>query len=315
MQREMPEAALHPRGQTKDPGPGVLKRQRGVRPALEQPAHPADFVRRHAVDLGHFANGRAEREAVLIGDHGRAGRSIAGEDEIQDAVPLVPREININVRRIVPAGIQEPLEEQIVPDRVHVGDPQAIRHNRGGSRSPAACPWRLLDDLVHDEKIVRVALLANDRQFTANALLDNLRERAVTPPRAGGGLLLQQGERLAVGQLPEGGEDRLLEVPVGPTGVGDSARVGEGVRDMGKLPLQCRERHEPLCRRAARVRREARQRGIERDGAQKTMERKVLGVEKMDTVGGHRRKSGPPAERQRLMHHGARRELLIEILR
>ena len=161
---------------------------------------------------------------------------------------------------------------------------------------------------------MRIALLADDRQLMLEALLNGGRERAIPPGGAGIGLHFQQREGVAVGQLPEGGEDRVLEVPVGLARLGNAARVGQGMGNVGEVPLQRRQRHEPMARRATGFGREASRRRIERNDAQEAMEGKLTRVDEMRAGRGGRGKAGPSAEGQGLMHHGARRQLYIEVL-
>ena len=90
----------------------------------------SDLGRRHPIHLCDFSKRRAGPETVLVGHHRGAVRPVPREHRIQDGISLVPREVNINVRWIVPAEVQEALEEQVVPDRVHMRDAQRVRHDR-----------------------------------------------------------------------------------------------------------------------------------------------------------------------------------------
>jgi hypothetical protein len=56
---------------------------------------------------------------------------VVREDPFENLRPFIPRKVNVDIRRIVTARIQEPLEEQIVSDRIDMRDPQAVRHDGG----------------------------------------------------------------------------------------------------------------------------------------------------------------------------------------
>ena len=71
-------------------------------------------------------------------------------DDLRDVVGAVLRarvpdhlvtatlvEVHVDVRHLDPLGIQEALEDQPVPQRIDVGDPKAIGHDRAGGRSSA----------------------------------------------------------------------------------------------------------------------------------------------------------------------------------
>ncbi|OQC43522.1 MAG: hypothetical protein BWX60_00983 [Candidatus Marinimicrobia bacterium ADurb.Bin030] len=70
-------------------------------------------------------------------------------------------------------------EAQIVFDRIDLRNEKAITDN--GSRSATApdSGWSLLDDVIDNEKIRRVAFLGYQREFILNALFDNLINFAV----------------------------------------------------------------------------------------------------------------------------------------
>ena len=46
--------------------------------------------------------------------------------------PLVPGKIHVDVRGILPFPVEETLEEEVVPEGIHMGDPQKIGNDAGG---------------------------------------------------------------------------------------------------------------------------------------------------------------------------------------
>ncbi len=93
-------------------------------------------------------------DAVRVAEHaGRVAHRVAGldgaeRDDLGDVVAPVPLgrvadhlvavagvEVHVDVGHRDPARVQEALEQQVVLDRVEVGDPQAVRHRAPGRRA------------------------------------------------------------------------------------------------------------------------------------------------------------------------------------
>ena len=91
-------------------------------PARHQRRDPLDLLRRHAVDLRDLAQRRPPPERILVRHHRGLFGAVPFENPIHNTVPFVPGKIDVDIRRVLSARIQEPLEEQVVPDRVHMGD-------------------------------------------------------------------------------------------------------------------------------------------------------------------------------------------------
>src|SRR5262249_21389409 len=69
-------------------------------------------------------------------------------DVVDDAVAPGDGEVDVHVRHRLAAGVEEALEEQVVLDRVDVGDLEAVRGQRSGGRAaergpgPTETPFR-----------------------------------------------------------------------------------------------------------------------------------------------------------------------------
>ena len=104
------------------------------------------------------------------------------------------------------SGFEKPLEEQPVPDRVDIGDAEAVRGERAGRRPPARpdrdpLPPRVRDEVPHDEEIPGESHLLDDAELEAEAL----------DHRVGGGRSVARGQAL-VGQVLQ---VRIEREPVG----------------------------------------------------------------------------------------------------
>ena len=145
----------------------------------------------HLVDLAfgqakHLAQLAAQR-VVLEGDRRTQQRHmllpIFLEDVGDDGVPIFPREVEVEVGRTAPLGVEETLKVQVQFYRVHVGDLQAVGHHAVG---PAATPHMVetlfhgkLDNLPGDEEISAKAFLLYDIQFLLDTTIGGLVGRAI----------------------------------------------------------------------------------------------------------------------------------------
>ena len=96
-------------------------------------------------------------------------------------------EIDVDIRHRNPLRIQEPLEQEIEPDRVDIGDAEAVRHERPGRRTAPRSDRDLLragvvEEIFDDQEIPGVPHLLDDAQFVIEPLLQILgRDFRVAP--------------------------------------------------------------------------------------------------------------------------------------
>ena len=88
-------------------------------------------------------------------------------------------EVHVDVGHLDPPGVQEPLEDQVVPERIEVGDPQRVRDHRTRGRAPAgpdadAVLAREPDQVPHDQEVAREP----HRRDHAELLLDAFEDRS-----------------------------------------------------------------------------------------------------------------------------------------
>ena len=83
-------------------------------------------------------------------------------------------EVFVYVRHRNAVRIEEALEEQVVGDRIHVGDAEAVRHGRAGRRAAPGADEdphlpRRLDVVVDDEEVAREAHVADGVELEVDA--------------------------------------------------------------------------------------------------------------------------------------------------
>jgi hypothetical protein len=102
-------------------------------------------------------------------------------DVADDLAPSALVEVDVEVGHRRTFGVEEPLEDQVVLDRVEVGDPHRIRAHRAGSRAtarPDPDPVVLgpVDEVGDDQEISRVPLFEDDLGLVASPLRRILRD-------------------------------------------------------------------------------------------------------------------------------------------
>ena len=158
---------------------------------------------------------------------------------IDDRLATVAAEIDVDIWRFFPAGVQKPLEQQVVFQRADITQSQNIRNN--GTAGGTA---RLAGDFVFqskaneipdDQKIARIPHLFNDAQFVIEPFLMYFGHLvAVSPIHS---LFAQFAEVLGIGFVLRRREDwemprTQIEVDINP--LGNFLSSGDGIGMIGK---------------------------------------------------------------------------------
>ena len=202
----------------------------------------AGLVGRHAEGPERLVEGRAAAEVLQLADEGRAGlaRAVALEDVAQDLVAAPRVEIDVDVRRVGPAAVEEALEVEVELDRVDVGQAEEPAQEGRGPRAAQvvedAAAAGELDDVVDDQEVGAEARLLDGGELAAGplALLPGQVLRGREP------LLddLAEAPREEVGR--EAGDDAVegelaLFGDLGRPGQGAFAGVAEAAQGQGLL--------------------------------------------------------------------------------
>ncbi len=132
------------------------------------------LTRREAEGLGHVSHGILGPVLDDVRDLRGAVPSIGRVDPLDDLFAPVGVEIDVDVGLLVAQARQEPLEGQVVGDRVDGGDVEQVADGAVGRRSPSlaqdAAPPGLLHDAVHDEEVAGEVLHLYDAEFPFDAV-------------------------------------------------------------------------------------------------------------------------------------------------
>ncbi len=139
------------------------------------------------------ADGRPRLDGRERHDLGDVIGSIAIGGVADHLAPAALVEVHVDVGHLLAAGVQEPLEEQVVFDGVEVHDPQAVGHAAAGGRTPPRTdsdPVRagVGDEVPDDEEVRRETHLGDHPQLELHTLDDLRREHlaiAVVGPLVG----------------------------------------------------------------------------------------------------------------------------------
>ncbi len=127
----------------------------------------------HARDVAHD---RLRRHGAVGDDLRDALAPVALRDVIDDPVAAFHAEVDVEVGHRHALGVQETLEQQVVVQRVEVGDAERVRHERAGARTTArpdrhAVLARPADEVRDDQEVARESHLADDVEFAGEAAL------------------------------------------------------------------------------------------------------------------------------------------------
>ena len=115
----------------------------------------------HASDIAHH---RARRHRAEGGDLRHRLGAVLLLDVFDDAIATVLTEVDVEVRHRYALGIEEPLEQQRVAQRIEIGDAEAVGDQRAGTRAAPgtdrhAVALGPVDEIGDDQKVARIAHL------------------------------------------------------------------------------------------------------------------------------------------------------------
>ena len=127
----------------------------------------------HAADVAHHGLGLQRSEGDDLGDLALAVLLLDVVDHL--AAPVLA-EIDIEVRHRHAIRIEEALEQQVVAQRVEVGDGQRIGHQRAGARAAPRTNRNVLrlgplDEVGDDQEVARILHLDDDAELEFEPLL------------------------------------------------------------------------------------------------------------------------------------------------
>jgi hypothetical protein len=108
-------------------GARVSRQLRQTEIAGGEAAYRRNFRPAQAKHAGHFKKSAAEAEEVLGGDHGGAP-GVRRDEPLKQLIAFIPRHVNVDVGRFASLGTDEPFEQEAVPQRVDMCDPEAVGH-------------------------------------------------------------------------------------------------------------------------------------------------------------------------------------------
>ena len=166
----------------------------GLEAVLEVLARPFRDQLRDLVDdaVGDFQHAAGVADGCARG-HGPKGDDLRDAvaavflgDIVDDALAAVDGEVDVDVGHRLAARVEKALEEQVVADRVDVGDLEAVRDERARGRAAArtdadAVPLREADEVGDDQEVIREAHLADRLQLELEPFAQLGRDLVVAP--------------------------------------------------------------------------------------------------------------------------------------
>ena len=157
------------------------------------------------------------------------------DDVLDDLAATCVLEVHVDVGHRHAIGVEEPLERQLVADRVDGRDAEGVRDDRARARASARRRDPLLarepDEVGDDEEVARVAHRGDDAELVVQARLQFRRDLAVAPREPP----LAFGPQPALDRVPlRHGEVRDAQLPQRQLHI-DHLRDPAGVQQCGAL--------------------------------------------------------------------------------
>ena len=164
-------------------GVGQIHLQVVARDGVFQPvgnglAQCIDRVQRHLLYACHILD-------AVLGGHGGIGDDVGTVlvavfvfHPFQHTASSVVVEVGIDIGQRDTVGVQETLEQQVVFQRVDLGDAQTVGHHRACGRATAGTYHHAqlvagrVDEVLHDEEVARETHRLHDVQLEADAVVD-----------------------------------------------------------------------------------------------------------------------------------------------
>jgi hypothetical protein len=220
---------------------------------------PVDLLRRDAEGLRHVPERGPSLERVVGADHRHPVVAVALVDLLHHLVAAVPGEVDVDVRAVLPREAQEPLEGQVVLDRVddrdaeRVGD-EAVRRGAAPHRRDPLRPGPP-DDVPDDEEVLREPELLDDRELVLETADDVRPDRPVARRRPLEAELPEIRERRLPLRQREAREDRARPGERHVAALRQPDPVRERLGEPPERPPHLRRRRQVRARRNERPRR------------------------------------------------------------
>ena len=155
---------------------GVFFQRLGQRHAYgerHQPRHAVDVAVGHAQRPPHVAQGRPRPQRPEGDDLGHVVGAVLGGNVADDLVAAGVLEVQVDIRHLAPLDVEKALENELVLQRVDLGDAQAVQHDAGGGAAAHVEKNIFLvhepDDVPDHQEIVGELRLFDDVQFVFQA--------------------------------------------------------------------------------------------------------------------------------------------------
>ena len=214
--------------------------QRGVGLRRDEAGDAVGGAVGHAQGAAGVADGGLRAQGAEGDDLRDAVVAVLVGDVADHLVAAVVGEVHVDVRHLVPLDVEEALEDEVVRERVDVGDLEAVKDDAGrGAAADAhgdALAARELREVAHDQEVLREARLLHDAEFVLQA-------RDVLG--RGGAVALPQPRGAQIGEVLLGGRAG------GQVGVGELQAVERqldvaALRDRDRVAQRLRQLREAL---------------------------------------------------------------------
>ncbi len=211
------------------------------------PGYLFDLFRRDSIYLSNFSNRSPAAKTHMIGYHGGAFTSVGALHKINHFIPLVPGKIHVNVGKISPVGTEKSTKEELVADRIHVGNTEQIAYQTCSSTAASTGYGSLADNIRHHQEIVSESLVSNEGEFFFQTFGHRRIHFSIAPLHPFQTPLAQEVKMILL-LIPIVRKDLPAELPISMAAAGKMDRLGQSLGTMGKVGCHPGCRFQPLSR-------------------------------------------------------------------
>ena len=186
----------------------------------------------------HIPNGATGRHGAEGNDLSHMVTAVFLHHIVDHFLAALVAEINVKIRHADALGVEEPLEQQVVPDGINSRDPHAVRRQTAGAAA-APRPHRQLntlgiaDKIIHDQIVVDIPHLLDDAHLILQPA--HYRFLRILPVMAVQSLVTQSlkvGEVVLSGGRIKAGQLRMAKIEFHLTAAGNLLRAVKGIRQL-----------------------------------------------------------------------------------
>ncbi len=189
----------------------------------------------------------------MRGNHSGPLTTVFLKGIFQRIVPIVPWEVDVDVRWVLAIFIEKTFEEEIVSYRIDLRDSEKIGDKACCGRSTATRVGVLFGNVLHDQKVLGKSLATDDVEFFVEPTFDLGGHVPIPMSHPVEAFLLQKKKEVSLLFHSIPGDNPRTEIPVVLDPIDNGMRVHQGFGCPGELLFDGCWGFEPLIRSGMKI--------------------------------------------------------------